>query len=309
MSPPPCPHRQPRDLATGTHRLEEVVVSTPPVPPADSGVPSHGVTPQPPREGADRHDEAEHDPTGIRALLSALPDPGPMPVDLVARISASIAQEQSAREGGAVVPLRRRSWGWQHLGAAAAAAVVLAVGLPALLTGTGPGDVMASLKGSSSADSAGSAASAERNSDAPADAGSEPGVTAGGNTVAPRSQPPAATDQRVPGAVSQVALVASGTAYTTSGLATQAATLGTTFETSSAAKDATVPDGEAGLRACLTALGVRDWLPVRGDVATLDGSPAVIALVDGGSTQTVYAVSPDCDAEHPSVLAGPLTVP
>ena len=71
-----------------------------------------------------------------------------MPADLVARISASIAQEQSAREGGTVVPLRRRSWGWQHLGAAAAAAVVLAVGIPALLTGTGPGDVMASLGGS-----------------------------------------------------------------------------------------------------------------------------------------------------------------
>jgi len=275
------------------------VVSTPPVPPADRGVPPHeGATPR-------RPDDAEHDPTGIRALLSSLPDPGPMPDDLVARISASIAEEQSAREGGTVVPLRRRSWGWQHLGAAAAAAVVLAVGVPALLTGTGPGDVMASLKGSSSADGASSAAGGAGES--LSDASGTP--SAEGGTVAPRSQPSSPSDQRVRGTVGQVALAATGTAYTSAGLATQAVTLGTTFEASSAAKDSTVPDGEAGLRSCLTALGVEAWLPIRGDVATLDGAPAVIALVDRGPTQTVYAVSPDCDAQHPTMLAGPLTLP
>lgn len=37
----------------------------------------------------------EPDPTGVRAILSALPDPGPMPADLVQRITASLAQEQS----------------------------------------------------------------------------------------------------------------------------------------------------------------------------------------------------------------------
>lgn len=279
------------------------MVSTPPVPPADHGVPPHGSTPPDPRgAGADRHDDTEHDPTGIRALLSALPDPGPMPADLVARITASIAQEQSARQGGTVVPLRRRSWGWQHLGAAAAAAVILAVGLPALLTGTGPGDVVASLKGTSSADSA---SSAESNSGSFADSGGAP--AAPGSTSSP--QPSTLGDQRVRGSVGDVALAATGTAYTTAGLATQAATLGTTFEASSAAKDYAVPYGEAGLRGCLTALGVKDGLPVRGDVATLDGVPAVIALVDRGSTESVYAVAPDCDAQHPRLLAGPLTLP
>lgn len=280
------------------------MVSTPPVPPADSGVPPHGgSTPRGPGgPGAGHPDDADHDPTGIRALLSALPDPGPMPDDLVARITASIAQEQSAREGGAVVPLRRRSWGWQHLGAAAAAAVVLAVGIPALLTGTGPGDVMASLKGTSSADSA---SSAEDTNGAYADSGGAP--AAPGSTPSP--QPSTLGDKRVRSSVGDVALAATGTAYTTAGLATQAATLGTTFEASSAAKDGAVPNGEAGLRGCLTALGVPDGLPVRGDVATLDGVPAVIALVDRGSTEAVYAVAPDCDAQHPTLLAGPLTLP
>ena len=279
------------------------MVSTPPVPPADSGVPPHGSSPQDPRvAGPGRHDDVEHDPTGIRALLSALPDPGPMPPDLVARISASIAQEQSAREGGTVVPLRRRSWGWQHLGAAAAAGVVLAVGVPALLTGTGPGDVLASLGGSSSADSA---SSAEGASGSVADSG---GVTeAPGSPASPGPTTPG--DKRVRSAVGDVALAATGTAYTIAGLATQATTLGTTFQASSAAKDHAVPHGEAGLRGCLTALGVPDGLPVRGDVATLDGVPAVIVLVDRGSTESVYAVAPDCDAQHPRLLAGPLTLP
>ena len=283
------------------------MVSTPPVPPADSGVPPHD--PDPARRGDPQHDrqhDPEHDPTGIRALLSALPDPGPMPPDLVARISASIAQEQSAREGGTVVPLRRRSWGWQHLGAAAAAAVVLAVGIPALLTGTSPGDVLASMGGSSS-DSAASGASVESNESARADSGGSP-VTPS-SSVAPRSQPSSPGDHRVAGSVGRVAMATTGTAYTSSGLATQAATLVTTFDASSAAKDQHGADGEAGLRGCLTALGVPAFLPVRGDVATLDGAPAVIALVDQGSTQTVYAVAPDCDAQHPSVLAGPVTVP
>jgi hypothetical protein len=276
------------------------VVSTPPVPPADSGVPAHD--PEAPRRG-----DVEHDPTGIRALLSALPDPGPMPADLVSRISASIAAEQSARDGGNVLPLRRRSWGWQHLGAAAAAAVVLAVGIPALLTGTSPGDVLASMGGGSSSDSAGGAAVSVESNDAGADAG---GPAAGPSaTVAPRSQPSSSGDHRVAGSVGQVALAATGTAYTSAGLATQAATLVTTFKASSAAKDTNGVDGEAGLRACLSALGVPSFLPVRGDVATLDGAPAVIAVVDQGSAQTVYAVAPDCDAPHPTVLAGPLTLP
>ena len=287
------------------------MVSTPPVPPADPGDPVpeslHG-------DGARRSEAVEHDPTGIRALLSALPDPGPMPADLVARINASIAQEQSAREGGSVVPLRRRGWGWQHLGAAAAAAAVLAIGIPALLTGTGPGDVLASLGGSSSSDSAasGSAASAESKGDAPADSGGA-APTAPSTplaSVAPRSQATGPTDQRVRGSVGEVELASTGTAYTTSGLATQAVALVTTFGSdSSAAKDLNGVDSQAGLRACLSALGVQSWLPVRGDVATLDGAPAVIAVVDGGTTHTVYALRPDCDAGHPGLLAGPVALP
>lgn len=43
------------------------------------------------------HDHDEVDPTGVRALLSSLPDPGPMPAALVARITASLQAEQLHR--------------------------------------------------------------------------------------------------------------------------------------------------------------------------------------------------------------------
>ena len=260
------------------------MVSTPPVPPADPGVP-------------------EHDPTGIRNLLSALPDPGPMPADLVARINASIAAEQSAREDTTVVPLRPRRWGWQQVGVAAAAAAVLGIGLPALLTGTGPGDVMASLSGGSAADSAsGGAATLESQSDS---------GSAAAAPVAPRTQPPTGGDLRVTGSLGQVAMGASGTAYTAAALARQARTTLTTAQDSAGAPKAYrgAADTDSGLRACLTAIGVQAWMPVRGDVATLDGVPAVIALVSSDTGQTVYAVSPACDATHPTVLAGPLALP
>lgn len=258
------------------------MVSTPPVPPADKGAP-------------------EHDPTGIRELLSALPDPGPMPADLVSRINASIAAEQSAREGAAVLPLRPRRWGWQHVGVAAAAAAILGFGLPALLTGTGPGDVMASLSGGSAADSAsGAAASRESGSDTNSGAG-----------VAPRTQPSTNADQRASGSLGQVSLAASGTAYTAAALATQARSVPHSAGDSAAAPKASrgAADTESGLRACLTAIGVQAWMPVRGDLATLDGAPAVVAVVSSDTGQTVYAVSPACDATHPLVLAGPVAVP
>ncbi|WP_131106319.1 hypothetical protein [Ornithinimicrobium sufpigmenti] len=104
---------------------------------------------------ADR-DPDEADPTGIRELLAGLPDPGPMPEDLVRRIEARLEVEQAAREQGATHPLGRhadrvvdlasergrrrpgRTLAW--LGAAAAGLVVTAAVVPQLVDGTGGGD-------------------------------------------------------------------------------------------------------------------------------------------------------------------------
>ena len=41
---------------------------------------------------------AEPDPTGVREILASLRDPGPMPADLIGRITASLSAEQARRE-------------------------------------------------------------------------------------------------------------------------------------------------------------------------------------------------------------------
>ncbi len=82
------------------------------------------------------HDD-DTDPTGMRALLRGLPDPGPMPDDLVHRIQASLADlppfEATSEHGDAAsgdvsrgtTGATRPAWWIRHAGKAAIAAVVL----------------------------------------------------------------------------------------------------------------------------------------------------------------------------------------
>ena len=95
----------------------------------------------------------EVDPTGIRDLLAGLPDPGPMPDDLVRRIEARLEVEQTAREQESSRSLGRhadrvvdlaaqrstrrpgRTLAW--LGAAAVGLVATAAVVPQLVDGLG----------------------------------------------------------------------------------------------------------------------------------------------------------------------------
>lgn len=108
-----------------------------------------------PTDGPQTHDD-EVDPTGVRELLAGLPDPGPMPEDLVRRIEARLEVEQTAREQESSRPLGRhadrvvdlatergrrrpgRTLVW--LGAAAAGLVATAAVVPQLVDGVGGPD-------------------------------------------------------------------------------------------------------------------------------------------------------------------------
>ena len=253
------------------------MVSTPPVPP-----------------GRPDPDDLEPDPTGIRALLGALPDPGPMPAALVDRINATIAAEQSSRQQDAVVvPFVPRRRAWLRAGMAAAAVAAVAVSVPALMSAW-PG----------AGDTASSFSSRESASDSAAGAGAEP-------SIGSFTSGPGAAQDRASKPLGEVRVQASGTAYTAAGLVTQARPLTDTSgkATAPAASLAAAGASVAQLRECLTALGVETWAPVAGDLATFEGEPAIVAVVSTDTGQRVYAVSTHCRAAHPLVLSGPVALP
>jgi negative regulator of sigma E activity len=262
------------------------VVSTPPTPPQP---------PDPRRR--DIFDELD-DPTGMRALLSSLPDPGPMPPDLVDRITAALAAERVALEDHTVVPLQPRSHRWGRAALVAAAAAVVAVGIPAMVTGTGPGDVAAYLTrqaGGSSAASGAKAATDQRGS------------------AQSQASAPTTSATRAAAGQAATAVYATDTAYTRSGLATQLRAFldhpGAPAESmSSVPKAFAAAATREGLASCLKALGVTPSDHVRADYATFDGAPAILVVVGADSSAVGYALRRDCATRTVTPLAGPVTL-
>jgi hypothetical protein len=265
-----------------------------------------------------RHDDAdpvEHDPTGMRALLGSLPDPGPMPEHLVARITAALEEESRGVRGatgapsptwvppvapepvsgtylagpeddGVVVPLRRRrTW---LLGAAAAAVVVIGAG-GVVVDRLADGGLVASL-----------------------------GVSQGGNDSAADSAAGGAAPES--GAVAEdptlgVVVVATGTDYAAAELGRLAAGLPGAPEAgdeSALRSDLSVSEplaGPAGARSCASGLGVDPDDEVTLDLATVDGRrAAVVVATAADGTARAWAVERSCTASAPGVIAGPVAV-
>lgn len=264
------------------------------------------------------------DPTGMRALLRALPDPGPMPEDVVQRIHTSLRElpplgddplraplghdaESDAAAAfpgvsrGTAMPVRR-SWLARHGAQAAVAAVVLvaggAVATESLgLFGSGNDSMTAS------SDSAGSQAGTSSGPEAAQKAAGDSGTDTGGDTGMK------VADGAVLG---PIVVRHSGRAYTATQLATQ-------LDISPSAPPAIPltaespgigPIGtEIGVRSCLGALGLPRDSAADVDLASLDGTPAAVLVVTLEGERTAYAVGRDCTTGHPSLLAGPLTLP
>jgi hypothetical protein len=236
----------------------------------------------------------DDDPTGVRDLLSSLPQPDPMPGYLVERINASLAAEQAQRaatpSGASVTPLlartRRRPGRllFAIAGAAAAVALVAVVGdnvFKANQASTISGSAAAPI--TSSARSAGGAAPQglqDKSSGAPA---------------------PAAAPTIV-----QIRL--SETRYTRADFVTQARALLALDQirplaTKSAESAAAGPLGTTpGLTDCLSAIGAGGAQVVRADLAVYEGRPAVIIVATTNGIRSAYAVGRQCSQADAAVL-------
>lgn len=250
----------------------------------------------------------DDDDTGVRALLSALPEPDPMPEQLVARINASLAAEQAQRDattsGVSVNPTRasvtpihaadqRRSSRllFALAGTAAAVALMVVVGsnvftLDQPTTSTGS----AALARTSSPAEAGKAAPPS-----PSDAG-------GAAPPSPADAAPEAGLQAPSAARIQIAL--SGTRYTSAAFVTQARSLRlATFAPLAAGSARVGGAGTAGgLEDCLRGLGATRAQEVRADVGFFEGRPAVIIVATTDGIPMGYAVGRGCSHTDAAVL-------
>ena len=230
----------------------------------------------------------DDDPTGVRALLSGLPEPEPMPAYLVERISASLNAAQSQRASFSservtplVVTSRRRPGRVVFAFAGAAAVVLVAV------VGTGLFKV--------------NQAAVSTTSSAAIASGHQ------GASGAPRS---AAAYKAAPGAPeipAPIQIRASDTRYTKADFAAQARMLGRATFGPSQPKTADSLgigrlDTAAGLTQCLRAVGVVDAKMVRADLAFYEGVPAVIIVATTSDVPMAYAVGRDCSRAGAAVL-------
>lgn len=262
------------------------------------------------------HDD-DTDPTGMRALLRGLPDPGPMPDDLVDRIHASLAdlpplEGQSGEPSSDGRPISasavsrgttssRPSW-WARHGSHVAVAAVLVIGGGAVASipfgdlGSGSMGDSASA-GSDTADSQAKTYSESDPDAATPQGGSDLGAEGGREAV-----------------LGAIAVRLSGRSYTASGLASElgpgSSGAGPTTTPLTAESPGIGPIGtELGVRSCLEALGLPRATRADVDLGTLDGTPTAVLIVTLGGERTAYAVGRDCTTGSPSVLAGPIPLP
>ena len=295
------------------------------------------------RPDPDLNQPEDLDPTGVRSLLANLPDPGPMPDDLVARIAQSLELEQQRRsasgshssldrsdrtdsvsplsagsgaDDGAVISLdavrQRRRPGrtvlW--LGGAAAVAMVATLSVNQLIEGDSDAGVSAQVPAGDSVDAGAGAGMDEQ--DEAVDRGSDAGA---GDAPAAEPPPVGAGDEAAPEeSDTQDAGEALGAA------ALRVFEAEGTIELSSTGWDDQVSSwisaqpvrGSSSWTSrdalnCVTAhdLELADSRQLFLSDASWDQNPAVLLVSQEADGATAWVVSPDCA----DVLSGPVAIP
>ena len=252
---------------------------------------------------------SDDDPTSVQRILATLPDPGPMPPQLVDRISASLAAERErlTDSPAKVTPLAPptiggprpavdrsdrsdRSGSRGFLLCLSGAAAAAAIGGVVVINSIGP-----------SADQAPSAqaqfyvgTAAGNGSPAPGPSGTQ--EAAGSN--APRVDPH---------------IQVTSTQYTSAQLADQASRLWASpqreLRTLGAEAPSIGPIGtQLGAQECLAAIGEADATRALVDLAFFDGSPAAVVVTEGDGNREVRVVTRQCGPASNAMLAGPITL-
>lgn len=263
------------------------------------------------------HDD-ETDPTGMRDLLRGLPDPGPMPDDLVTRIESSLADlpapdvaHRGDADGSAVsrgtvsgADPSRPSW-WVRTGPRLAVAAAVLLGGGAVASGqlgllTSSSDSASSTAGRAESGSGDGAAS---------DSGGEGAPYLTDGDAGPQTSDSTSARQAEPG---PVVVTMTDRSYTSSQLGAEVVDGPASEPTRplSAEAPGVGPIGtEIGVRSCLVGLGLPEETGARVDLGLLDGRPAAVLVVSGEGGRTAYAVGRDCTIGNPSLLAGPIDLP
>jgi hypothetical protein len=276
-----------------------------------------------PRTPAGSEPSRDEDPTGVRALLSSLPEPDPMPGHVVDRINASLAAEQAERatktSETSVTPLlsrvRRRPARVLFATAGAAAAAVLIAALGSTLTSLQPQSDTSATAARPAAPRAAAPSVADPTS------GSAQGLERTGGTAPAAGDPAAAAGPAPANTDAQVQLRQSEVDYTRASFVTQARNLAQAEQfaladrippKAAASEGAKVAEGAgtaAGLPGCLRAIGADRAQVVQADVSTYEGKPAVVIVATTNGRTVAYAVEPRCGPAGAFLLHPAITVP
>lgn len=246
------------------------------------------------------------DPTGMRSLLSSLPDPAPMPDGVAARIEASLAdaaaefrREPAPGEPG--TPPWASTWSRagrassQTIGALAAGFLVIAgagvFGLQSLRSGDSSPPPMVVTPPAT-----------HRSPSQTLSTGSSPSSPGAG----PRSAPPAPQ------------FTASRTAYTRGNLAEHATALW--IDAAASHPSFALPSLAAeqpgigplatplGLSDCIAALGIDAPDRIVADFARYEQRPAAVLVTASGTTLQVHVVERTCRSGRPGVITEPVVL-
>lgn len=277
--------------------------------------------------------EDEHDPTGVRVILSSLGDPGPMPHDLVQRISASLAQEHARRAqdtGLATVHSltdatpRRTTFGQRLPSIAIAASIVVLAG--AVVLG------VLTMYGGSNDFAGGDSGAMMASSDAADESGAMDGSLDSTEEAAPEAAAPSRQGSDTGGGAKvQVLLFATGRDLSDANFEAEADPMQmiTSSVWDQAAEEllaSSTVGTSAGAADCLMTIVDAPQAEVAARIAMIDsvsysGTPAALILVTddlpsddadqatgSAGPMTAYVVPLDCRREHAVTLREPVHV-